>query len=750
MKGLGCLRSALCLTPSLLLAQTWTYTPPAYPAVCTNLAVVGQWTMDYATATNRALAEGRNLYLLITGSTWCPDCDTLQRQVMEKPDLQSFMDESDAYWVWLDLPSRRATNAVQYGWLCHTNTGFFTLEESASILARNREIEFIYGSVKNYRSPGTLNMPTFVVCHPDGTYQGEVTHYRQWTHVTPEVFIRKIRRVWNDDAWDVQDNCVPGKSDDEAFCATVLTDFSENATRQPHTFSPTDEADWYTFTAQPGRSYTFTVEARLLNGQAAVPAGPVALEIFAETNAAAVPVASASGLLGETQTVAWELNQALPLKLYVKVSGAFAEAAGYEFAYRQFIAAAPTAMPIRGAEGAVIDVYDSSRVTGALNLSVSRSGWLTAKYRTKNRTVAFSAKRFWSSFDANGILTSAVSAGEYRLSVQMPGAGELYAVVADPDYANPLAASLLVSPWSASNRATAYAGYYTVVLAPETTAGGLAPTGYSYMTILLKNASAKKGKVTYAGRLSDGTGYSGSATLQPLADGTAQMTVFARKGKHHLAGLLAIDAYAEATRRDNPSAVSACAGVTPHWTRDTGHAETSFDMTLAVFGGYYGSADSLLDFYGLYAGDGPMCLLASGNMPESAVYGTAAEVPFLPLAVSESLLKIPAGTDNPTQTRLSFSKTTGIFRGFIKIPFESPAVRINKVTAMYAGVLLPGWTADEGCDLGCGDPVPGFPQKPFGMGSYWYRDKLPVGTGPAVRNVSFTAGYPIIIDKVTE
>ena len=750
MNALHYVRTALFLVPGLLLAQTWTYNPPAYPVVCTNPAVVGEWTMDYATATNRALAEGKNLYLLVTGSTWCPDCDGLQRQVMATPEMKAFMEGSDAYWVWLDLPSRRATNAVQYGWLCHTNTGLYTLEQSEAILARNRRLEFIYGSIKNYRSPGTINMPTLIVCRPDGSYQGEAAHYRQWTNVTAAIFINKVRRIWNDDAWDVQDNLVPGKSDDTVQSATPITEISETVMRQSHTLSRTDTEDWYAFTAQPGITYSFSAEGRLLQGQSALPAVPVCLELFIETNAVVNLVDMTSGKLGKPQTVTWTMNQEQPLKGFVRVSGSPASVAGYAFAYSQRITVEPSAMGIRGAEGAVVDVCDASRVTGVLTVSITKSGWMTAKYRTMNRTITFSTHDFWSSFDTFGILTSAVYKDNFMLKIQMPSAGEMYAQIMDPAYANPLQAALLVSPWSALNSATAYVGYYTVVLSPEKVTGGLAPTGHSYMTVSLKASSAKTGTVTYAGKLADGTAYSGSSVLQPLPDGSALMTVFTSKGKQQLAGLLSITPDAENARWTNPRVVTACEGIVPYWRHDGASNPFPFDMTLNVSGGYYSSADSLADFYDMYPGSGAMYLMASGQVPESAAYGVATEVPFLPLSVSESALKISSGTGNPTQTRLSFTKATGIFKGVFNLPFENSAGVTKKITATYAGVLLPGWIGADGCDLGCGPLEADLPLKPFGMGAYWFKDSLRVETGNRTVTVPFTAGYPLVIEKAAE
>lgn len=739
----------LFFAPLLVLAQEWRYTPPAFPAVCTNPAVPGQWTMDYETARARAQVERRDIYLLFTGSTWCPDCDTLQHQVMSTPQMQAYMETSDSYWVWLDLPSRRATNAVDYGWLCHTNTELFTLVQSETILARNRRLEAVYGAVKGYRTPETLNMPTFVVCRPDGTYQGEVTHYRQSTDVTPEWFIGQIRRIWNDDAWDVQDNRVPCASDDTAASATLLTNIIEIAGLQEHTLSPTDMVDWYSFIAQPGRTYIFSAAGRLLEGQATLPPGVLAIAVYTEANAA-VPAAVAVGSLAEPRTVSWELNQALPTKTYVKVSGGFASVAGYTFSFSRTAAETPVAHIVRGAEGAVVDVNDSARVAGLLTLSISRTGRMSAKYRSAGRTVSFRAKGFWQSVDGDGLLTAGLAQGDYRLVVHMSGPGEIYAVLVDPAYEQPLAATLNVAAWSRDNPAAAYAGYYLVSFQPETVTGALAPRGYSYMTVLLKPSALRHGKVTYAGKLADGTSFSGSTVLQPLEDGTAQMTLFARKGRSIIAGRFAIDPDAAESRLDNPSVFSVCGCTNPYWSHEAFQAATSFDVALDVTGVYYDSAESLADHYTVYADDRPLYLMTTDPAPVSAVHGPAEAVPLLALTVADHALTIAPGNENPTMTRLSFSRRTGIFRGTFRIPFVDPTGRAKRVLARYEGVVLPGWVGGDGCDLGCGEEVPEAPVRPFGAGAYWFRDLAPLDGAAGPRTVRFTASHPIILDPLAE
>jgi hypothetical protein len=405
-----------------------------------------------------------------------------------------------------------------------------------------------------------------------------------------------------------------------------------------------------------------------------------------------------------------------------------------------------TATAISSAEGAVLDANTPARMIGTLTYSVSSTGRATARYRNSKGTIRFSGSN-WAACDENGVLTAFMTSGDYGLEVHMSPDGVLNAWVNDPDYAEPLTAGLVASPWSATNPATDYEGYYTVVLSPGTTIGGLAPLGHSFMTISLTSASTKRGQVTYSGYLADGTHYSGSSVLQPLADGTAQMLVFTGNTRYTLAGVFIIDAQAGEIYRTYPSAVTACEGIVPYWTRADGYEETSFDVTLEAFGGLYNRADNLLDYYNQYEGTGPMCLSAVEYIPESVTYGTATALPFVELALGDSTMGIVSDSPNPTRLSLSFRKTTGIFRGSLRLPFTILG-NTSSVRASYAGVLLPGWVGAE-CQTGCADNEGELPPKPFGMGSYWYRDKVPV-EGLALPNMqSFNASYPIIIEKTS-
>jgi hypothetical protein len=141
-----------------------------------------------------------------------------------------------------------------------------------------------------------------------------------------------------------------------------------------------------------------------------------------------------------------------------------------------------------------------------------------------------------------------------------------------------------------------------------------------------------------------------------------------------------------------------------------------------------------------------MTLMAAGDPPASDAYGTPAALPAVEVAVTETSLSIPSGADNPTSARLSLAKSTGLFRGFFKIPFVNAASQARTLSASFAGVLLPGWTGD----CGCGEDEVELPEKPFGMGAYTFTEPVAVDVGGEARTKIAKRGYPMIIKKLPE
>ncbi len=52
------------------------------------------WSEDYAKSMARAKAENKPMLVLFTGSTWCPGCIQLEKQVLSKKDFKDFAREN--------------------------------------------------------------------------------------------------------------------------------------------------------------------------------------------------------------------------------------------------------------------------------------------------------------------------------------------------------------------------------------------------------------------------------------------------------------------------------------------------------------------------------------------------------------------------------------------------------------------------------------------------------------------------------
>ncbi len=67
------------------------------------LIAPGQWTTDYAAALNLAKAQKRKVFLLFTGSDWCPWCKRLDSEVLSTPAFVGYA-KTNLILVKLDFP----------------------------------------------------------------------------------------------------------------------------------------------------------------------------------------------------------------------------------------------------------------------------------------------------------------------------------------------------------------------------------------------------------------------------------------------------------------------------------------------------------------------------------------------------------------------------------------------------------------------------------------------------------------------
>ena len=68
------------------------------------------WIRDFAEAQRRARAEGKDLFVLLTGHGWCASCELLDRDVLRKPE---FVRELSPHFVWVELDFKFGDSAQE-------------------------------------------------------------------------------------------------------------------------------------------------------------------------------------------------------------------------------------------------------------------------------------------------------------------------------------------------------------------------------------------------------------------------------------------------------------------------------------------------------------------------------------------------------------------------------------------------------------------------------------------------------------
>lgn len=122
-------------------------------------------------------------------------------------------------------------------------------------------------------------------------------------------------------------------------------------------------------------------------------------------------------------------------------------------------------------------------------------------------------------------------------------------------------------------------------------------------------------------------------------------------------------------------------------------------------------------------------------------------------AVAGSIAAAPAGEPiMPGEWHLSLTKALAVAQE-TDIPvlgfWSSTGCSRCSEWSAFAGVLLPGWLGAE-CQTGCADNEGELLPKPFGMGAYWFLDKVPVERTGGHALILFSAGHPLVIEKAEE
>lgn len=384
-------------------------------------------------------------------------------------------------------------------------------------------------------------------------------------------------------------------------------------------------------------------------------------------------------------------------------------------------------------------------LAGHLNVSISSANKIRAKYYgTESKTVSFSGQ--WDRFDKTDSSAYAyieTKKGEV-LNLRLTSDGTLEVInlagVVNA-FGNQFSGR---QPIVSASQYNNYAGYYNVALPAVLGDGETADSaGTGYLTLTMTSQSyIKTGKMKYSGVLGNGTSISGYAYLEPSEDpDIAYLPVFVRKSKDLFSAVLQLKACASTNAFSvaDLQSIHRVDGVAAIHR----HIEDGFDYTVEceAYGSYYEKNIKLTELCEVFALE-PVGMVLSADMSAVSSDGSSyGKVDFGADAVLDaSKNKFTLLNKGETKVKsVSYSKSTGIVSGSVKIMFESG----KTATGTFKGVLQPGWFED----CGCGD-VPEVPlvARPFAAGTLYYTDRITTVVNGRNRTINVKRSAPIKIE----
>ena len=334
-----------------------------------------------------------------------------------------------------------------------------------------------------------------------------------------------------------------------------------------------------------------------------------------------------------------------------------------------------------------IPVYDAKtkRLVGTLKLTIPANGKVSGKLAVLGGSASVKAKS-WKMCNAEGTLQAELtdSKGNCTMTVEAAADGTVAAEAISGFGLTSATAVADDNVWSKTNPATYWVGNYTVALKHREVISedekGIAPTGYGYLTLQMKDSAAKSGTVKVAGVLPNGSKISGSYVLvrqifedDDEANGeeneVAYLPIFKVASKEAV-GLLA-EIAANAQKYEIRRCVVSpewCDGYWKHTEKPA--AKNSYEIGFLLCGSYY---DENEDLGG--------CCATSYETTNLVFY--AAGTPLANIKVGADTISING--ENPYNLKLSFKRSTGVVTGSFKVV---------KDTIKHFGVVVNGWGKD--------------------------------------------------------
>lgn len=135
--------------------------PAQAPAVATEGAVLGQWTMDGEAALALAKKEGKPVFINFTGSDWCGWCKLMDRRVFSKDAWKAYAKDT-LVLLWVDFPRNKAL-------------------VPEALVPKNKALAEKYG---------VQGFPTYVILSPEGQELGRLGADQE---ASPEKFIEQTK-----------------------------------------------------------------------------------------------------------------------------------------------------------------------------------------------------------------------------------------------------------------------------------------------------------------------------------------------------------------------------------------------------------------------------------------------------------------------------------------------------------------------------------------------------------------------------
>ena len=383
---------------------------------------------------------------------------------------------------------------------------------------------------------------------------------------------------------------------------------------------------------------------------------------------------------------------------------------------------------------------------GVLKVTIAKgAGKMSAKYTCEAGGISFSSKEGVFIDEATHAFTATMTASSkkfrnYRLTVDALPDGsvesELVVLGNDGEPVKDLCGTACGAPWSKTNPASRWQGYYTTFFEPEwveTNAVYAVSEGRPYLTLKMESKSAiNNGTVKWAGMLPNGKGVSGSSALTVDGEGAcAYLPAFKKVSKDVFAALMKINPDAHDCKDDGGGAVFSPDGpVYSVWKHvEKKSNDLSYNVYYNVYGAIYDYKSDALDCccerdYGLQATNMAFSVCVPVPFPESLKYGpldaTSDTLATFNVFVGSDTIEFDDGKTEQWKAKLKFAKKTGAVSGSFVIPFRDKMVK-----AKYKGVVTIGF--GNGC--GCHDETLVLP---FVNGSWYISDSIGDASGNAV------------------